>query len=69
MVIPATRDGKACAWPFFCLPGAGALYQTVQVLRGGCLDPSLGSYAAIIDISLFSSPAAHCALVFGLNIL
>jgi hypothetical protein len=27
MVIPATRDGKAYAWPSFCFPGAGHIIK------------------------------------------
>jgi hypothetical protein len=65
MVIPATRDGKDNP-AVFLFPWGRAPYQTVQVPRGDRLGLSLGSYAAIIyDSSLFSSPAAHCALVFG----
>jgi len=66
MVIPATRDGKAYASPSFCFCGSGHLTKQSR-FRGAFASAWAWAHTlqSSLILSLFSSPAAHCVLVYG----
>lgn len=72
MVLPAARDGKACAWPSFCFPGAGCTFPNSPGSAGRLPRPEPGligcTYRYIILFSHRPHTARWCWDIFPVTL-